>query len=174
MSRPGYVDKRGSARDRQRRRLWLLANHDLDLGPERARCRLTLSRWCQAVVDYATLSVDRIEPGGTYARHNIQPACKPCQDLQGYHLGAGTVVGPALAAYYDACDARDALRGSGTIVPAGAVAGSAGADIAYYQLEDADFDALHPPLRWRDWLMAWLDERAHYLDDELPLAAGHG
>jgi hypothetical protein len=30
-----------------------------------------------------TLTVDRIEPGGSYAHDNIRPACRPCQNKQG-------------------------------------------------------------------------------------------
>lgn len=90
MSRPGYVDKRGSNTDRARRRSWLLAEFDPDLGVGRARCHLRLSAQCLRVVDETTLSVDRKIPGGTYARHNIQPACKPCQDRQGGLAGIAT------------------------------------------------------------------------------------
>lgn len=153
MSRAGYVDKRGNWQARRRRRAWLLATFDPELGPDQAACRLRLHRDCLVVVDSSTLTVDRIEPGGTYARDNIQPACKPCQDRQGYELGSGQWVEPLLQQYRDACHAREALRGSGEIVRSSAVAGSAGAQIAYYQLEERDFDELHPPLLWRDWLI---------------------
>lgn len=34
-------------------------------------------------MDAQTLTVDRINPGGTYARPNIQPACLHCQNRQG-------------------------------------------------------------------------------------------
>lgn len=81
--RAGRVDRRGSNAARKVRRTWLLSTFDVDLGPERARCHLKLSAWCERIVDSVSLSVDRIEPGGTYRRGNIQPACKPCQDRQG-------------------------------------------------------------------------------------------
>lgn len=90
MSRPGYVDKRGNNRDRERRRTWLLAHFDADLGVGRARCHLRLSAQCLRVVDETTLSVDRKELGGSYRRSNIQPACKPCQDRQGGLAGIAT------------------------------------------------------------------------------------
>jgi hypothetical protein len=38
---------------------------------------------CHLIVDDSTLSVDRIDPGGTYRRDNIRPACVPCQNTQG-------------------------------------------------------------------------------------------
>lgn len=69
---------------------------------------------------------------GQKGRHVWKSSCLHCQILD---------------AYRDACDARDALRESGTEAP-----GWAGA--AYYQLEDADFNELHPPIRLKDWLEA--------------------
>ena len=63
--------------------MWLLANFDLDLGPERARCWLDLSPRCTEYVDARTLTADRIHPGESYVHANIQPACRPCQARQG-------------------------------------------------------------------------------------------
>lgn len=81
--RPGG-EKRGSSYARRRRRRWLLENFDPDLGPDRARCHLFgLSDRCLSFVDATTLTVDRIETGGSYAHDNIRPACTPCQNLQG-------------------------------------------------------------------------------------------
>lgn len=76
-------ERRGNARDRAARRRWLLEHFDPDLGPTVARCALHLSDTCHQYVDDTTLTVDRIEPGGTYRRGNIQPACRPCQNTQG-------------------------------------------------------------------------------------------
>lgn len=80
--RPGG-ERRGNTRDRARRRVWLLSTFDPDLGPELARCHLGTSDMCSGTVDARTLTVDRIEPGGSYARDNIQPACRVCQNQQG-------------------------------------------------------------------------------------------
>jgi hypothetical protein len=81
--RPGG-ERRGNNRDRARRRKWLLENFDPDLGPEIARCHLFgLSERCLGTVTDATLTVDRIEPGGPYTHDNIRPACGPCQNTQG-------------------------------------------------------------------------------------------
>lgn len=80
-------DARGSSRDRAARRSWLLATFSPDLGPGRARCELGLVAGCLGVVDALTLTVDRIVPGGSYRRENIQPACEPCQQHQGGQLG---------------------------------------------------------------------------------------
>lgn len=77
-------DKRGNSTDRARRRVWLLAEFDPDLGPDKARCHLFgLSDRCLEYVDIDTVTVDRIEPGGSYAHDNIRPACTPCQNKQG-------------------------------------------------------------------------------------------
>lgn len=80
--RPGG-ERRGNCHDRKRRRVWLLATFDKDLGPDRARCWLDLSPGCLEYVDIHSLTVDRINPGGTYRRDNIQPACSVCQAVQG-------------------------------------------------------------------------------------------
>lgn len=80
--RPGG-ERRGNSQDRARRRVWLLETFDPDLGPELARCHLGLAEGCAGTVNILTLTVDRLDPGGTYARSNIQPACRPCQHRQG-------------------------------------------------------------------------------------------
>jgi hypothetical protein len=77
-------ERRGNNRDRARRRQWLLETFDPDLGPDKARCHLFgLSDACLGTVDARSLTVDRIEPGGSYCRDNIRPACAPCQSVQG-------------------------------------------------------------------------------------------
>lgn len=58
----------------------------------------------------------------------------------------------AVRTYRDARDARNALRESFTPVPAGAVAGTSGAAIGYYQLSDAEFASVHPAPRLADFL----------------------
>ena len=80
--RPGG-EKRGNTRDRARRRAWLLRAFDPDLGDELARCHLKLSDVCARTVNSFSLTVDRIEPGGSYAHDNIRPACRACQNTQG-------------------------------------------------------------------------------------------
>lgn len=77
-------EKRGNCYDRRRRRAWLLVNFDPELGAEVARCHLRLADdRCHVYVDDQTLTVDRIDPAGGYQHDNIQPACRPCQNLQG-------------------------------------------------------------------------------------------
>lgn len=90
MSKPGWVDKRGSATARRRRRQWLL---DQFGNGETAPCFE-----CGAVLTYETLTVDRIVPGckgGTYARSNIRPACKNCQLEQSIVLNREVMSGRA-------------------------------------------------------------------------------
>lgn len=33
---------------------------------------------CGELLLYNTVEADRIEPGGSYRRANVQPSCKPC------------------------------------------------------------------------------------------------
>lgn len=76
-------DRRGSSRDRKRRKLWMLATFDPDLGDSRVRCHLKLSGKCERVLDYSTVTADRIVRGSSYARDGLQPSCQPCQNTQG-------------------------------------------------------------------------------------------
>ena len=102
--RPGG-ERRGNNRDRRRRRQWLLATFNPELGPDYAECALLLSDLCHGVVDVNTVTVDRIKPGGSYTRDNIRPACTPCQNLQGALITAARrhewLSWAEQAAYYD-------------------------------------------------------------------------
>jgi hypothetical protein len=80
--RPGG-EKRGNNRDRARRRDWIMGEHDPELGPLFVRCALQIADNCVPLLTHLTLTIDRLDPGGTYARYNIQPACRWCQHLQG-------------------------------------------------------------------------------------------
>jgi hypothetical protein len=74
---------RGSAEDRRVRKRWLLARFG---NGETAPCYR-----CPTVLDFETITVDRIIPGcegGTYRRSNIRPACAPCNESTGGSLGA--------------------------------------------------------------------------------------
>lgn len=75
----------------------------------------------------------------------------PCSP--GMRACAATCLHRALVREYrDARDARDALRESDQLAPSG-VAGTAGGQVAYYQLEPDDFDAAVPPVLFKDWLV---------------------
>ncbi len=77
-------NRRGNSRDRARRRQWLLDTFGDGTSVD---CSLRLSEKCLKVVTFETVSADRINPGrdgGGYQRGNIQPACMPCQSLQGW------------------------------------------------------------------------------------------
>jgi 5-methylcytosine-specific restriction endonuclease McrA len=76
-------DKRGSNRNRRQRKIWMLATFDPELGPTQARCKLMISDRCNGILDYATVTADRLDTSGGYTHDNVQPACKPCQNLQG-------------------------------------------------------------------------------------------
>ena len=93
---------RGSVKDRERRREWLVDTYraDLDvlvvrmrngtelivdtfLGRGEPACRCYR---CGRLLTVATVTVDRIIPGcqgGTYRRDNIRPACGPCNSSTG-------------------------------------------------------------------------------------------
>lgn len=68
-------DPRGSSDDRRRRRTWLLAMFG---DGKTAPCT-----HCGASLDIKSIEVDRIIPGGSYRRNNIQPSCGPCNRLRG-------------------------------------------------------------------------------------------
>lgn len=79
-------NQRGSAAERRLRRQWLL---DTFGDGTTVMCHLELSDHCEMDLTIDTLTVDRIVPGrlgGRYARGNIQPACRPCNDYQGGKL----------------------------------------------------------------------------------------
>lgn len=68
-------DKRGKAADRRRRKTWMLAKFG---NGATAPCT-----HCGKGLDYQTIEADRIVPGGSYARPNIQPSCRPCNVRRG-------------------------------------------------------------------------------------------
>jgi hypothetical protein len=80
-------DQRGSATDRRRRKLWLLATFG---NGERCPCT-----HCGVELIAATLTADRIVPGrqgGRYVRGNIRPSCAPCAHRQGADMTNGKVL----------------------------------------------------------------------------------
>jgi 5-methylcytosine-specific restriction endonuclease McrA len=68
-------DKRGKASDRRRRKVWMLAWFGDGTAAPCTHCGESLS--------FATIEADRIIPGGSYARTNIQPACRSCNVARG-------------------------------------------------------------------------------------------
>ena len=74
---------------------------------------------------------------------NRRPTCSPrhrrfCSPAHSALVGG----------YRDARDARDALRESGEVAP------PSFGSVAFYQLEDADFDAAVPKVLFKEWLMS--------------------
>jgi hypothetical protein len=80
MAKRAGGDKRGSAASRRARKTWMLSqpqwqNEARGTVPgESALCALG----CGDLVTFATVEADRIIPGGSYRRANVQPACRPC------------------------------------------------------------------------------------------------
>lgn len=74
MTAPGQPraggDRRGSYLDRARRKLFLLFEFGNGEYVGCVHCKTTLT--------YETVESDRIIPGGSYRRDNIQPACRRC------------------------------------------------------------------------------------------------
>lgn len=63
-------EKRGNSRDRYARKTWMLSAFGTGRTCPCTHCGKRLTR--------ATLEADRIVPGGSYRRDNIQPACRRC------------------------------------------------------------------------------------------------
>jgi hypothetical protein len=67
-------DKRGCAASRRARKLWMLSPE----APWGGDGTYVPCVHCLAWLDYFALEADRIVPGGSYRRTNIQPSCGPC------------------------------------------------------------------------------------------------
>lgn len=67
--RPGG-EKRGNSTDRRRRKIWMLSRFG-----NGTHCNCV---HCATELDYTTVEADRIIPGGSYRRENIQPSCRRC------------------------------------------------------------------------------------------------
>lgn len=63
-------DKRGNSRDRASRKRYLLSTFG-----DGSVCNCV---HCDAPLTYETVESDRVIPGSTYRRTNIQPSCRGC------------------------------------------------------------------------------------------------
>lgn len=63
-------DKRGSAASRRSRKFWMLKTFGTGV---QAPCV-----HCEEQLTFETVEADRIIPGGSYRRENVQPACRSC------------------------------------------------------------------------------------------------
>jgi 5-methylcytosine-specific restriction endonuclease McrA len=80
MARAGG-DRRGSNADRAARKRWLLGmvcDRNLGWAPFGGNGETVLCVHCGALLTYDTVEADRIVPGGSYRRENVQPACRTC------------------------------------------------------------------------------------------------
>lgn len=68
-------DKRGKAKDRRRRKTWMLAMYGDGITCPCVHCGTSLT--------FETMQQDRIIPGGPYRRDNVQPSCEPCNKRRG-------------------------------------------------------------------------------------------
>jgi len=74
--RPGG-DHRGSAASRRARKHWMLSQERWNGDGVECDCV-----HCGRRVNFLTVEADRIVPGGSYGRHNVQPSCKPCNQAR--------------------------------------------------------------------------------------------
>jgi hypothetical protein len=74
MARHGG-DKRGSSRDRAARKRWMLSP---EAGFGGDGTYVPCVHGCLSLLSYVTVEADRIRPGGSYARSNVQPSCRSC------------------------------------------------------------------------------------------------
>ena len=72
--RPGG-EKRGNSYARRARKLWMLLWYG-----DGHTCRCV---HCHAPLTFRTVEADRIIPGASYRRENIQPSCSPCNKRRG-------------------------------------------------------------------------------------------
>lgn len=74
MTAPGMPraggEHRGNSTDRANRKVWMLF--------EFGNGEYVLCVHCNTTLTYDTVEADRIVPGGSYARCNVQPACRRC------------------------------------------------------------------------------------------------
>lgn len=63
-------EKRGNSKDRAARKIWMLVTF--------GNGTTVLCKHCSDELTYATVEADRIIPGGSYRRDNVQPACRKC------------------------------------------------------------------------------------------------
>ncbi len=56
----------------------MLRTWDTDLPVWLCRCV-----HCGEIQDYDSVQADRIKPGGSYRRENVQPSCAPCNRQRG-------------------------------------------------------------------------------------------
>jgi hypothetical protein len=72
--------KRGSVYDRHSRKRWLVGTESPFGGNG---THVPCVHGCGTILSYETVQADRVIPGGSYARHNIQPSCGPCNIARG-------------------------------------------------------------------------------------------
>jgi 5-methylcytosine-specific restriction endonuclease McrA len=67
-------EKRGNSYARRARKQWILSEA-AGFGGDGTKVPCT---HCQSLLDFESVEADRIIPGGSYRRDNVQPACRKC------------------------------------------------------------------------------------------------
>jgi hypothetical protein len=75
-------DRRGNARNRAARKVWMLSSPQFGGNGQEVRCT-----YCPMLLTYGTVQADRIIPGGSYRRANVTPACGPCNINRSNKIG---------------------------------------------------------------------------------------
>lgn len=81
-------DPRGNSYARRARKIWLLSPES-GFGGDGVTvpCATQRESDCTRFVDYGSMEVDRIVPGaegGRYVRGNVRPACRKCNQADGF------------------------------------------------------------------------------------------
>src|SRR4029453_17995203 len=83
----GGPDRRGNPTDRRNRKLKILGALPIKRGPKvnfgGNGTTVPCFYGCGTMLDYATLTVDRIDPFGSYAITNVRAACWYCNKARG-------------------------------------------------------------------------------------------
>jgi 5-methylcytosine-specific restriction endonuclease McrA len=75
--RPGRTDPRGNSYTRRARKNWMLTSPQFERTPGTEGHEVMCTH-CKTPLTFDTVEADRKVPGGPYARHNVQPACRNC------------------------------------------------------------------------------------------------
>lgn len=93
-------DRRGNSTDRRNRKLWMLKTFGNGNTCGCTHCAVTLT--------YETVEADRIIPGGSYRRSNVQPSCGRCNKARSNNT---SWISPLMAALAKAANAAAAQCG---------------------------------------------------------------
>lgn len=77
-NRAGTHDRRGNNKDRAARKHWMLTTFGDGTNVPCVHCHASLT--------FDTVEADRIVPGGSYRRDNVQPSCGSCNKARSNNI----------------------------------------------------------------------------------------